>query len=73
MLANLFLHYTPDMWMPRYRGKVPFEWYTDDAACHCHSHAQAQALIEQLRERYVQCGLELHPHKPLVVYSKDAE
>jgi len=72
LMANLFLHYAFDRWMQRQHGDVPFERYADDAVCHCRSQAQAQALIEQLRERFGQCGLELHPQKTRVVYCKDA-
>lgn len=73
LLANLFLHYAFDMWMHRHHGDVPFERYADDGVCHCHSHARAQALIEQLRKRFAQCGLELHRQKTRVVYCKDAD
>lgn len=73
LLANLFLHYAFDKWMVRQQGGIPFERYADDAVCPCHSHAQAQALMEQLRERFAQCGLELHPQKTRVIYCKDAD
>ena len=72
LLANLFLHYAFDMWMRRHHGDVPFERYADDAVCHCRSQARAQSLIGQLRERFVQCGLELHPQKTRVVFCKDS-
>src|SRR5215831_14472434 len=36
-LANLFLHYTFDMWMARNFPGIPFERYADDAICHCRS------------------------------------
>jgi len=52
---------------------VVMERYADDAVCHCHSQARAQALIEQLRARFAQCGLELHPQKTRVVYCKGAD
>ena len=73
LLANLFLHYAFDMWMQRHQGDVPFERYADDAVCHCRSQARAQSLIDQLRERFAQCGLELHPQKTRVVYCKDED
>lgn len=73
LLANLFLHYAFDIWMRRHHGAVPFERYADDVVCHCHSRARAQTLIDQLRERFAQCGLELHPQKTRVVYCKDAD
>ena len=60
------------MWMKRHHGDVPFERYADDAVCHCRSQARAQMLIDQLRERFAQCGLELHPQKTRVVFCKDS-
>jgi hypothetical protein len=30
-------------------------------------------LVDQLRDRFAQCGLELHPQKTRVVYCKDAD
>jgi group II intron reverse transcriptase/maturase len=73
ILANLFLHYAFDKWMQRHHADIPFERYADDAVCHCHSLARAQMLVDQLRDRFAQCGLELHPQKTRVVYCKDAD
>ena len=42
------------------------------AQTHRHKQARAQLLIDQLRERFAQCGLELHPKKTKVVYCKDS-
>ncbi|WP_376712583.1 group II intron reverse transcriptase/maturase [Photorhabdus aballayi] len=63
LLANLFLHYVFDMWMQRHHSNVPFERYADDVVCHCHSQSQAEALFRDLKQRFTQCGLELHPRK----------
>ena len=30
LLANLFLHYSFDIWMDKYNPKIPFERYADD-------------------------------------------
>ena len=73
MLANLFLHYAFDEWMKRHHGKVPFERYADDIICHCQSQAQAEALMEHVRARLAECGLELNPQKSKVVYCADAK
>jgi len=73
LLANLFLHYVFDKWMQRHYGDIPFERYADDGVCHCRSQAQAQMLMEQLRMRFEQCGLELHPQKTRIIYCKDAD
>ena len=72
LLASLFLLYAFDMWMQHHHGDVPFERYADDAVSHCHSQVCAQSLIDQLRERFAQCGLELHPQKTQVVFCKDS-
>jgi RNA-directed DNA polymerase len=71
ILANLFMHHAFDDWMKRHCPGVPFERYADDALIHCHSKAQAEQLLEAVRERLRQCGLELHPTKTKLVYCKD--
>jgi group II intron reverse transcriptase/maturase len=71
LLANLFLHYTFDVWMQRHHPDIPFERYADDAVCHCHSEAQAQRLHQDLVQRFATCRLTLHPQKTKIVYCKD--
>ena len=72
LLANLYLHYAFDAWMRRSFPHVPFERYADDVICHCRSRAEAERLMAALRERFVSCGLTLHPEKTQVVYCKDS-
>jgi RNA-directed DNA polymerase len=72
LLANLFLHYTFDMWMARNHPHIPFERYADDAICHCKSAEEAQALWSALAQRFAACKLVLHPEKTKIVYCKDA-
>lgn len=72
ILANLFLHYTFDVWMDKHYPHIPFERYADDAICHCCSEAQARSLQEGLDRRFAQCKLQLHPEKTKIVYCKDA-
>lgn len=71
LLANLFLHYAFDLWMQRKYPGVPFERYADDAVVHCRSRVQAEEVLGAIRERFKQCGLELHPMKTRIVYCKD--
>ena len=71
LLANLFLHYTFDLWMTRECPSILFERYADDVVCHCKSEAQALWLRNALDQRFRECGLELHPEKTKVVYCKD--
>jgi RNA-directed DNA polymerase len=73
LLANLFLHYTFDMWMQRHQPDIPFERYADDAVCHCRTEGQAQSLRQELEQRFAECRLELHPQKTKIVYCKDAD
>jgi RNA-directed DNA polymerase len=71
LLANLFLHYGFDLWMRRRYPAIPFERYADDGIVHCRSEAQARTVLEAIRDRFVACGLELHPTKTRLVYCKD--
>lgn len=71
LLANLFLHYTFDVWMQHNHPDIPFERYADDAVCHCRTEAQAQRLRQELEQRFAVCRLELHPQKTKIVYCKD--
>ena len=71
LLANLFLHYTFDLWMRRTYPSVLFERYADDAIVHCQSRQQAETVRGAIRDRFTQCGLELHPTKTRIVYCKD--
>ncbi len=72
LLANLYLHYVFDAWMSRYRSGVPFERYADDIVLHCRKRVSAERVLELLRERFAQCGLELHPEKTKIVYCRDS-
>lgn len=72
LLANLFLHYAFDLWMQRTFPYLCFERYADDAIVHCRSESQARVVLEAIRQRLVECGLELHSEKTQIVYCKDA-
>jgi group II intron reverse transcriptase/maturase len=72
LLANLFLHYAFDLWMRRTFPSIRFERYADDAIVHCGSERQAREVLEAIRGRFAQCGLELHPMKTRIVYCKDS-
>lgn len=71
LLANLFMHYAFDAWMARSFPRVQFERYADDAVVHCVSEVQARSVLEAIRKRLADCGLELHPTKTKIVYCKD--
>ena len=71
LLANLFLHYAFDLWMQRSFPRIRFERYADDAIVHCRNERQAREVLEAIRGRFEQCGVELHPTKTRIVYCKD--
>jgi RNA-directed DNA polymerase len=71
VLSNLFLHYVFDTWMKRNHPHNPWARYADDGVLHCRSLKEAERLLQQLRVRFEECGLELHPDKTRVIYCKD--
>jgi RNA-directed DNA polymerase len=73
LLANLFLHYAFDLWMQRLHPETPFERYADDGLIHCQTEAQARVLLEAVKQRLSECGLELHPEKTKIVYCQDGK
>jgi RNA-directed DNA polymerase len=73
LLANLFMHYAFDRWMQRSFPSVPFERFADDAVAHCRSKRQAESVLDAIRDRLLQCGLELHPTKTRIVHCRDSD
>ena len=71
LLANLFLHYAFDLWMHRTYPGIRFERYADDTIVHCRSEEEARSVLEAIRGRFTECGLELHSEKTKIVYGKD--
>ena len=73
ILANLFLHYTFDLWMARTHPDLPWCRYADDGLVHCRSEQEAQILKAELHVRLTECCLEMHPTKTKIVYCKDGK
>jgi len=73
LLANIFMHHAFDKWMERHFPYVKFERFADDVLAHCQSQKQAEKVLEAIRKRLKECGLELHPEKTKIVYCKDAD
>lgn len=71
VLANLFLHYTFDVWMARQNPDNPWCRYADDGLVHCRTEQEAQAIKAALDARFTQCALQMHPEKTKIVYCKD--
>lgn len=73
LLANLFLHYTFDVWMNRNFPGNPWCRYADDGLVHCKTELEAQTIRKALQVRFGECRLEMHPTKTKIVYCKDED
>lgn len=71
LLANLFLHYGLDQWLERTDNTVAFTRYADDVIVNCKSQQHAEQILEAIKGRMQQIGMELHPEKTKIVYCKD--
>ncbi len=71
LLSNLFLHYVFDVWMTKHYPTIAWCRYADDGLAHCKTEQEAQRLLTGLKQRFKECGLELHPTKTKIVYCKD--
>jgi len=67
------MHYAFDKWMALKHPDKPIARYADDGVAHCRSLKEAEMLHHRLKERFGECGLELHPTKTRIVYCKDAD
>jgi len=70
LLSNLFLHYTFDRWITTKYPQNKWCRYADDGLIHCQTEQQAQQILSELKERFAQCGLEIHPDKTRIVCCK---
>lgn len=73
LLANIFMHHAFDDWLRRHYPEVKFERYADDILVHCSTLEQSEEVLEAIRNRLRECGLELHPEKTRIVYCKDED
>lgn len=71
LLANLFLHYAMDKWLETIDSTVKFARYADDAIIHCRTKSHAEKTLGKIRERMLECGLELNTEKTQLVYCRD--
>ena len=70
-LNNLFMHYCFDYWIAR---EYPYHsWcrYADDGLIHCKTEMQANYILDKLRKRFTECGIELHEGKTKIIYCRD--
>ena len=79
LLANVYLHYVFDLWVQRWRkkrahGDVVVVRFADDFVVGFEHRVEAERFLVELRERFAQFGLELHPDKTrLIEFGRFAE
>jgi len=68
LLANLYLHYVFDLWIRQWRrkqahGDVVVVRFADDFVVGFQHREEAESFLTELRARFAQFGLKLHPEK----------
>jgi RNA-directed DNA polymerase len=72
LLANVYLHYVFDLWADHWRktraeGDVIISRYADDFVVGFEHEQEARQFLTELRDRFAQFGLELHPSKTRLI------
>jgi RNA-directed DNA polymerase len=72
LLANVYLHYVFDLWADQWRrrhahGDVILSRFADDYVAGFEHREDAERFLADLRERFAEFGLELHPEKTRLI------
>ena len=72
LLANIYLHYVFDLWVRQWRkkqarGDAIVVRFADDFVVGFQYRKEAERFLAELRERFQQFGLELHPDKTRLI------
>jgi RNA-directed DNA polymerase len=72
LLANVYLHYVFDLWADQWRrrnarGDMILSRFADDFLAGFEDREDAERFLSDLRERFAQFGLELHPDKTRLI------
>lgn len=68
LLANLYLHEVIDTWIQETMPGVEFERYADDVVIHAKSMSQSLFVLDKLRKRLKEYGLEISEEKTKIVH-----
>jgi len=71
LLANIYLHFTLDLWISRNLPKVSFVRYADDIIIHCSSKLEAEKILAAVKARLAETKLQIKEEKTRIVYCKD--
>jgi RNA-directed DNA polymerase len=72
LLSNIFLHYVFDLWADQWRrrharGDMILVRYADDYVAGFERREDAERFLAELRGRFAEFGLELHPDKTRLI------
>jgi group II intron reverse transcriptase/maturase len=72
LLANIYLHYVLDLWVQQWRkkqaqGDMVIVRFADDFVVGFEHREEAERFLAELRERFAQFGLGLHPDKTRLI------
>jgi group II intron reverse transcriptase/maturase len=72
LLSNVYLHYVFDMWADQWRrrnarGDVVLSRFADDYVAGFEHREDAEQFLADLRDRFAEFGLELHPEKTRLI------
>ena len=72
LLANVYLHYVFDLWAHQWRGRyargdVILTRFADDYVAGFEHRDDAERFLAELRDRFAQFSLELHPDKTRLI------
>src|SRR6202022_3191921 len=72
LLANVYLHYTFDLWAERWRrreatGDMITVRYADDLVVGFQHESDARRFLKEFQERLAKFGLEVHPEKTRLI------
>ena len=79
LLANIYLHYVLDLWAQQWRkqqarGDMVIVRFADDFVVGFEHRQEAERFLAELRERFAQFGLGLHPDKTrLIEFGRSAD
>lgn len=71
ILANLYLHYSFDLWLSKNYPQVNFVRYADDIVVHCSTEQEAQSVLEAIKQRLGEVKLRVEESKTKIAYCKD--
>lgn len=71
LLANLYLHFTLDLWLSKNYPQCSFVRYADDVVIHCNTKQEAEMILAKIKERLNTVKLSIKESKTKIAYCTD--